>query len=36
MAEFIDFEADASDFSSCENEDMEVDNSTLIDDLNVQ
>ena len=32
MAEFIDFEADASDLSDNENTEMEVDNPTLIDD----
>ena len=34
MAEFIDFEADASDVSSEENDEMKVDNTTLIDDSN--
>ena len=32
MAHFIDFQADASDVSDDENNEMEVDNPTLIDD----
>ena len=36
MAEFIDFETDASDVSSDENDEMEVLSSTLIDDADDQ
>ena len=36
MAHFIDFEADASDVSDDETDEMEVDNPTLIDDADVQ
>ena len=36
MADFIDFEADASDLSDGENFEMEVDNPTLIDDAEEQ
>ena len=36
MADFIDFEADASDLSDEENFEMEVDNPTLIDDADEQ